>query len=52
VHKNGEYYNPDKEMGILSRMYGTMAGSHSTDADGNCPTTGEQKLEYNFGNEK
>lgn len=52
MRKNGEYYNLDKEMGILSRMSGTMDGWHSTDADGNCHTTGEQKLEYNFGNEK
>jgi hypothetical protein len=38
-------------MVISFKMYGTMDGWHSTDADGNYLIIGEQKLEYNFGNE-
>jgi len=30
-------------MDTSSRMFGIMDGSHSTDADGNYLTTGEQK---------
>jgi len=38
-------------MDILFKMFGTTVGWHLMDADGNCLTIGEQKLDFNFGSD-